>query len=358
MAIRERLRRLRQHLDERGVDGLLVTGGINRRYLSGFTGSSGYLLITRDEAVLFSDFRYRTQAPQQAPDYVFVEHGLKPEESIRDKAHELGVKKLAFEDHDLTVAGHRTMAEALAGIELVPAGKLVEAVRMVKDDSELAVLRDACAIADRAFRHIMDVLKPGMTEKEVALELEFFMRKEGAAGTSFDTIVASGERSAMPHGKASDRVMAPGDFVTLDFGALYDGYCSDLTRTVVLGPATDRHREIYGIVLEAQQAVLEGIRPGMTGREADKIARDIIERYGYGDCFGHGTGHGIGLDIHEEPRLSMGGDVLLVPGMVVTVEPGIYIPGFGGVRIEDDILITENGAELLTHAPKNFIVIG
>lgn len=358
MVIRERLRRLREKLAERKIDGLLVTGAVNRRYLSGFTGTSGYLLITREAAVLFSDSRYRTQAPMQAPDFVFVEHGPKPEEAIRDKALELGIRKLAFEDHDLTVAGFRKMSEALSGIELVPAGKLVEAVRMVKDESELAVLKEACAIADRAFEHLLGVLKPGMTEKEAALELEFFMRREGAAGTSFDTIVASGERSAMPHGTASDRKIGPGELVTFDFGAFYQGYCSDLTRTVVLGPASDRHREIYGIVLEAQQAALDGIRPGMTGREADRIARSVIEKYGYGEYFGHGTGHGIGLEIHEEPRLSMGGEVMLVPGMTVTVEPGIYIPGFGGVRIEDDIVITENGAELLTHAPKNFIVIG
>lgn len=353
-----RLAKLRKKLAEMEADGMLVTSAVNRRYLSGFTGTSGYLLITADQAVLFSDFRYRSQAPAQAPDFTFVEHGLKPQETIRDKARAFGVRRLAFEDHDLTVADHRRHAEAFQGMELVPAGKLVENIRMVKDEAELAVMREACAIADRAFRHMLDVLKPGMTERDAALELEFFMRKEGASGTSFETIIASGERSALPHGTASDRVMGSGEFVTLDFGAYYSGYCSDLTRTVVLGPPTDRHREIYDIVLEAQQAVLEGIRPGMTGREADRIARDIIEKHGYGDLFGHGTGHGLGLEIHEEPRLSKGGAIVLEPGMTVTVEPGIYVPGFGGVRIEDDIVITDNGADLLTHAPKNFIVIG
>jgi Xaa-Pro aminopeptidase len=196
-----------------------------------------------------------------------------------------------------------------------------------------------------------------VSEREAALEIEFFLRKNGATSSSFDTIVASGERSAMPHGVASDRVMGRGEFVTLDFGAYYKGYCSDLTRTVVLGPPTDRHREIYGIVREAQESVLERIRPGMTGREADAIARGIITRRGYGDCFGHGTGHGLGMEIHEEPRLSLGGNTVLEPGMTVTVEPGIYIPGFGGVRIEDDIVITAQGAEILTRAEKDLIVI-
>lgn len=358
MANRDRLEKLRQRLEEKQIDGMLVTSAVNRRYLSGFTGSSGYLLITRDEAVLFSDFRYRTQAPAEATAFTFVEHGQKWVETVRDKARELGVRKLAYEDHDLTVHGFRQVAEAFEGTELLPAGNMVEQIRMVKDDAELAVMKEACAIADKAFEHMLGVLKPGVTEKEAALELEFFMRRLGAAGTSFETILASGERSALPHGTASDRKLAAGEFVTLDFGAYYNGYCSDLTRTVVLGPASDRHREIYDIVLEAQQAVLDGIRPGMTGREADKIARDIIGRYGYGDRFGHGTGHGLGMEIHEEPRLSVSGEVVLAPGMTVTVEPGIYIPGFGGVRIEDDIVITEDGAALLTHAPKNFIVIG
>lgn len=353
-----RLARLRNKLNEKQVDGMLVTSAVNRRYLSGFTGTSGYLLVTADQAVLFSDFRYRSQAPAQAPDFTFVEHGQKPQETIRDKAREFGVRRLAFEDHDLTVADHHRYAEAFPDTELVPAGKLIEDIRMVKDEAELAVMREACAIADRAFQHMLDVLKPGVTERAAALELEFFMRKEGASGTSFETILASGERSALPHGTASDRVLGSGEFVTLDFGAYYNGYCSDLTRTVVLGPATDRHREIYNIVLEAQQAVLDGIRPGMTGREADKIARDIIGKHGYGDQFGHGTGHGLGMEIHEEPRLSLSGNIVLEPGMTVTVEPGIYVPDFGGVRIEDDIVITDSGADLLTHAPKDFIVIG
>lgn len=358
MANRVRLEKLRKKLTERKVDGILVTSAVNRRYLSGFTGTSGYLLITEDRAVLFSDFRYKTQAPMQAPEFTFVEHGLKAEETIAETARAQGIRKLAYEDRHLTVAAFRKYADAFQGIELEPAGHLVEQIRMVKDESELAILREACAIVDRAFQHMIGVLKPGMTEKEAALELEFFMRREGAAGTSFDTIMASGERSALPHGVASDRVLQAGDFVTMDYGAYFNGYCSDITRTVVLGAPTERHREIYDIVLEAQQAVLDGIRPGMTGREADKIARDIIKNHGYGDFFGHGTGHGIGLEIHEEPRLSVSGDIVLEPGMVVTVEPGIYLPDFGGVRIEDDIVMTENGAELLTHAPKNFIVIG
>lgn len=355
--IESRLARLRDKLAAEGVDGMLVTSAVNRRYMSGFTGSSGVLLITAARAILVTDFRYRTQAPMQATHYEFVEHGQKMAETVRDTAKEAGIRRLAFEDHEMTVAGHRGFAEALEGIELVPSGQWIEQLRIVKDEGELAVMREAAQLADRTFEYILGVLKPGMTERDVALEIEFFMRRNGATSSSFDTIVASGERSALPHGIASDRVLQSGEFVKLDFGAYYRDYCSDITRTVVLGKPTERHREIYDIVLHAQMTVLERLRPGMTGKEADAIARDLIKDAGYGDNFGHGLGHGLGMEVHESPRLSLSGDIVLEPGMVVTVEPGIYLPGFGGVRIEDDVVLTEGGIEILTHASKDFIVI-
>ncbi|TDF99223.1 M24 family metallopeptidase [Paenibacillus piri] len=352
-----RLDRLRVVMEQQGLQALLITNGVNRQYMTGFTGSSGYVLVTAAKAYLLTDFRYMTQAPQQAAAYEVVEHAPKAMETVRDLLVKLGIAKIGFEQTDLTYGAYLSTAETLKGIELAATGGLVEQLRLVKDVSELAVMREAAELADRTFTHILPFLKPGAKESEIALEIEFFMRKNGAASTSFETIVASGERSALPHGKASERILQTNEFVKMDYGAYYKSYCSDITRTVVLGKPTDKHREIYSIVLEAQMTALERIKPGMTGQQADAVARDVIKRYGYGGFFGHGTGHGLGMEIHEAPRLSTQGDVVLMPGMTVTVEPGIYLPGFGGVRIEDDIVITETGNERLTHASKDLIVL-
>ncbi|MEX2415850.1 MAG: Xaa-Pro peptidase family protein [Paenibacillaceae bacterium] len=352
-----RLGKLRALLAEHNMDALLVTNAVNRQYMSGFTGSSGVLLITADKALLYSDFRYRTQAPGQAPSFEFIEHQANVMDAILESAVALHLPRIAFEAHDMSFETYSSYVNKLQGIELIPAGKWVEQLRMVKGEAELVIMREAALLADKTFNHIVGLLKPGMRELDIALEMEFYMRHHGATSSSFETIVASGERSALPHGVASDRILQYGEYVKLDFGAYYQGYCSDITRTVMLGRPTDRHRDIYQIVLEAQQATLEQIRPGMTGREADAIARNIITKHGYGDLFGHGTGHGLGMEIHESPRLSLTGDTVLEPGMTVTVEPGIYIAGFGGVRIEDDVVITSTGVDILTHATKDFIVI-
>lgn len=353
-----RVTKLRQAMREKGMEALLITNSHNRRYLTGFTGTAGYVAVTGDRCWLFVDFRYTEQAKEQAPAFFdIVEHAAKPMDTIRETLKASGVRSLGFEQNDVTYASYTGYVRELEGLTLVPADPLVERLRMIKDEGELAVMREAGDLADRTFRHIVSLIKPGMTETDVALEMEFYMRSHGATSSSFDTIVASGERSALPHGVASGRVIGKDEFVKLDFGAYYKGYCSDLTRTVVVGTPTDRHRELYRIVLEAQEEALARIRPGMTGREADAIARDIIARHGYGDRFGHGLGHGLGMQIHEAPRLSPSGDLVLEPGMTVTVEPGIYLPGFGGVRIEDDVVVTENGVERLTHASKEFLCI-
>ncbi|MCC3373376.1 Xaa-Pro peptidase family protein [Cohnella sp. REN36] len=353
-----RVRRLRELLSSLGGEAILITNAVNRRYLTGFTGSSGVVLVTESHAALLTDFRYREQAPQQAVGFEIVEHAAGIYATVAELLKKWGVAKLLFEDQHVTFAAYTSIREQLQPVELIPAGMPVEQLRMVKDEGEIAVIQDAADIADQAFAHILSHLKPGVTERQIALELEFFMRSLGASGTSFETIVASGERSAMPHGVASDRVIGSGEFVTLDYGASYQGYVSDLTRTVVVGPASDKHREIYGIVLESQLYALEHLKPGMTGREGDALTRDIITRYGYGDHFGHGTGHGIGMEIHEAPRLShLAADTILSPGHVVTVEPGIYLPGFGGVRIEDDVVLTDTGVKILTHSPKELIVL-
>lgn len=352
-----RIERLRTVLQEQGLKALLITNAVNRLYMTGFTGSSGIVLISETKAYLLTDFRYMTQAPAQATAYEVVEHAPNPMETVKDLLTKLGISKLGFEQNDMTYGAYQTTAKALNGIELAATDGIVEKLRIIKDESEIAVLQEAADLADRTFTHILEFLKPGAKEADIALEMEVFVRKNGAASTSFETIVASGERSALPHGKASDRILGTNEFVTLDYGAYYKRYCSDITRTVVVGKPTDKHKEIYNIVLEAQMTALDKIKPGMTGREADAIARDIIQRYGYGDYFGHGTGHGLGMEVHEAPRLSKNGDTVLTPGMVVTVEPGIYLPGFGGVRIEDDIVVTDTGIKILTHSSKDLIAL-
>ncbi|EAG2965084.1 peptidase M24 family protein, partial [Listeria monocytogenes] len=234
---------------------------------------------------------------------------------------------------------------------------MIEALREVKDEEEIALIQQACHIADQGFEHILKMIRPGMTEIEVANQLDFFMRSLGATSVSFETIVASGLRSAMPHGVASEKVIEQGDLITLDFGCYYQSYVSDMTRTFAVGDPGDKLKEIYQIVLEAQEKVLAAAKPGMTGIELDAIARDHIASFGYGDAFGHSTGHGIGLEIHEGPNVSFRADKAFVVGNVITDEPGIYLPGIGGVRIEDDLLITETGNKVLTHSPKELIIL-
>ncbi|MDB4867200.1 MAG: aminopeptidase family protein [Cohnella sp.] len=352
-----RLESLREKVSEAGGQAMLVTSEVNRRYLSGFTGTHGFALVSDDKAALLTDFRYKEQAALQAVGFDIVEHGTDINATVAELLKSWGVSKVLFEDHQVTFAAHAALVQTLAPAQLMPAGAVIEELRMIKDETELAVIREATDLADRTFEYILGFIKPGVRESEIALEMETFMRKHGASGPSFTTIVASGERSAMPHGVASERVVGKDEFVKLDFGAYYKGYCSDLTRTVVVGKPSDKHREIYNIVKEAQQYALDHLVPGMTGREGDALTRDIITMYGYGEHFGHGTGHGFGMEIHEAPRLSKNGDMVLTPGMTVTVEPGIYLPGFGGVRIEDDVVFTDTGIQILTRSPKELIVL-
>ncbi|BBW95636.1 M24 family metallopeptidase [Geobacillus icigianus] len=352
----EKLEKLRKLLQEHGIDGLLVTNGYNRRYLTGFTGTAGVALVSCDGAVLITDFRYVEQATKQADGFEVVEHSGPIVKEIAHQVKRLGINRLGFEQENVTYAAHQTYQEAI-GAELVPTSSLVEKLRLIKSEAEIKIVKEAAAIADAAFAHILSFIRPGVTEIEVANELEFFMRKQGASSSSFDTIVASGYRSALPHGVASEKTIERGELVTLDFGAYYKGYCSDLTRTVAVGDISAELRTIYEVVLEAQRRGMAGLKAGITGKEADALTRDYIREKGYGDYFGHSTGHGIGLEIHEGPTLSFRSDAVLEPGMIVTVEPGIYIPGLGGVRIEDDTVITADGNEALTHSPKELIIL-
>jgi Xaa-Pro aminopeptidase len=261
-----------------------------------------------------------------------------------------GVRRLGFEAEFVPYASVERWRAKFAQVELVPLGD-VDRLRWVKDEAEIAGIQRAAALADAGFAHMLTALRPGMTEREAAAELEIFLRRAGAERLSFETVLASGPRSALPHGRATDRVLAPGDFVTMDYGPVVDGYTADCTRTVVLGAPDDRQREIYALVLEAKRAGVAAVRAGASSRAVDAAARGVIEAAGYGEAFGHGLGHGIGLEIHEGPSLSQRMDVPLESGMVLTIEPGVYLAGWGGVRIEDDVVVTPEGGRVLTHAP-------
>ncbi|MCM3715257.1 M24 family metallopeptidase [Halalkalibacter oceani] len=354
----DRLTKLREQFTTYNIDGLLITSSYNRRYMARFTGTAGVVLIAAKEAVFITDFRYVEQAKEQAAGFTIVQHTGPIYEEVARQVERLGITKLGFEQAQLTYEAHSIYNNVIKTAELVPVGGLVEDIRLKKDDEEVKIIQEAADIADAAFAHITTFIRPGVTELEVANELEFFMRKQGAQSSSFDIIVASGYRSALPHGVASEKVIQTGELVTLDFGAYYKGYCSDITRTVAVGQISEELHTIYHTVLEAQLRGMAGIKAGMTGKEADALTRDYITEKGYGEYFGHSTGHGLGLEIHEGPTLSMRSETVLEPGMIVTVEPGIYIAGVGGTRIEDDILITEDGNSTFTHSPKELLVIG
>ncbi|PHB29158.1 Xaa-Pro dipeptidase [Bacillus pseudomycoides] len=352
----EKITKLRNAFGEAGIDGILLTNEYSRRYMTNFTGTAGVVLISNDRALFITDFRYVEQAGKQAVGYEIVQHTGPILDEVAKQVKELGIQKLGFEQDTLTYSSY-TAHKGAVEAEFVPTSGLVEKLRLIKTDSEIKILKEAAQIADAAFEHILSFIRPGVSEIEVSNELEFFMRKQGATSSSFDIIVASGLRSALPHGVASEKVIEKGDFVTLDFGAYYKGYCSDITRTIAVGEPSDKLKEIYNVVLEAQLRGVNGIKAGLTGREADTLTRDYITEKGYGEYFGHSTGHGVGLEIHEAPGLAFRSETVLEPGMAVTVEPGIYIPGVGGVRIEDDIIVTSEGNEVITKSPKELIIL-
>jgi Xaa-Pro aminopeptidase len=352
----EKLSKLRQQFQDFGVDGLLITNSYNRRYMTGFTGTAGVVLVSAQEAKFITDFRYVEQANKQVQGYKIVQHKGVIIEEIANLAAQMGIKKLGFEQDDLSYATYSIYRNKL-NVEFVPVSGAVEKLRLIKSESEIKILKEATDIADAAFKHVTEFIRPGITELAVANELEFFMRRAGATSSSFDTIVASGYRSALPHGVASDKVIEKGEFVTLDFGAYYKGYCSDITRTVAVGEVSHELKNIYDIVLEAQLRGMDGIKPGMTGKEADALTRDYITEKGFGEYFGHSTGHGLGMEVHESPALSFRSNTILEPGMIVTCEPGIYVPNLGGVRIEDDTIVTSVGNEVLSHSTKDLIIL-
>ena len=346
--------KVRTLIDKNNLDAILVMSGYNRRYLTGFTGSSGAAIITREGRFLISDFRYKAQAATQAEHFEFVLQDKGLLDFIMEFLETKGLRTIGFEGQHVN---YNTYAQLDAKFELVPLNNEIEKIRMYKTTDEVSLIRKACEIADETYEHILKFIKPGQSELEVRNELEHHMRKLGAEGSSFDIIVASGERGALPHGVASDKKIEAGEMVTLDFGAYYEGYASDITRSFGVGSVTEEMEKVHDIVLTSQLAALDGIRTGMTGREADAIARDIITEQGYGENFGHSLGHGFGLEVHEMPGLAKSSDMVLEKEMCVTVEPGIYIDGVGGVRIEDDCILTDEGLEKLSHSSKELFII-
>ncbi len=351
-----RLARLRELMASRDLDGMLITQPENRRYLSGFTGSAGTLIITPEQQAIATDFRYYLQVQAQCPDWDLVQATPDFEGKMLDVLRDLGLggRSVGFEASYISVDQLHSWERALKGhVRLTNVVRMVENMRLSKDEEELQAIRRAVTLADEALAHIYDWVQPGMTERQVAWELESTMRTRGAAGISFEVVVASGPNGASPHSRAADRVIQAGEPVVMDLGCVVDDYCSDVTRTVCLGePKDGKYTELWHLVLRAQERAEAGVKAGITGVDGDGLARDIITESGYGEFFGHGLGHGVGLAVHEAPRLSFTYPGQIPSGAVITVEPGIYLPDWGGVRLEDMVLVREDGVEVLTGAAK------
>ncbi len=346
-----RQRCVREILKVKDLNGILFTSLENIRYLSGFTGSDGALVLTPERSFFLCDSRYWTQAEEEVKECSIV-HYQKKVEGIASLLSESKVKRIGFESASLSYSLYQSLSGKLGGeVEFHPLEEEMKNLRAVKDETEIALVRTAIDLSSKALLHAIEIVREGVVEKEVALEMEFFMKRNGAQALGFDIIIASGKRSALPHGRASDKRIEKGDFVLIDFGSGYQGYHSDQTRTFVCGSASPEQRKVYQTVKDAHDRAIDSVRPGIPICEVDAAARDYIRSKGYGDYFGHGTGHGIGLAVHEDPVVNGENKDLLSEGMLFTIEPGIYIPNWGGVRIEDMVRVTANGPEVLTYLP-------
>lgn len=353
-----RLSQLRAGLKARNLDGIVIHHLPHVRYLTGFSGSAGLLLVTRSEAMVLTDFRYEQQIQQELlPGIKGIVDRMPYERLVADKAVGPGMS-LGFQEGSVTVDLHQRMGKVFKKVKLVGTGSFVAEIVAVKTPEEIASLQKACDIATKVYKQILMIAKPGVRENEIAMEIGYLGRKFGAEDDAFDIIVASGPRGALPHGRASTRKIRKGDMVTLDYGFTYNGFNSDMTRTFAVGEPGAEARKIFDIVLEAEIKGIEVTRAGITAQTLDAACRDHIVAAGYGDRFGHATGHGLGIDVHETPRIAwVNSDMKLRSGMVVTVEPGIYLPGKMGVRIEDDLVVTATGCTILTKAPKKLIIV-
>ncbi len=348
----DRLEKLRRKIASDGLDAILISQGENRRYLSGFTGSAGFLLISEKSAILATDFRYTEQAKNQASDFDIARIEGEMQKWFPKLISSLDAKRIGFEANDLSFSTYQQLMTAAGEKELVPTEGFVESLRAIKDDKELELITTAVEISDAAFNEVASTICPGMTEKQVAWELEKAMRQNGSEPMPFEIIVASGPNAALAHHKPTERTILQGEPVIIDMGARIEGYSSDLSRTICLGNQDEVFGKIYHLVLRAQLAAIAAVEAGMSGEEADGLARTVIEQGGYGDNFGHGLGHGVGLAPHEQPRLGKGSKDILTEGMVFTIEPGIYISGWGGVRIEDTAVLENGKTRVLSKAKK------
>lgn len=340
-------------LRQKNLEAIIVTSPENLYYFSGFTGGEGMLVFTPEKKYIIVDGRYTIQAKEQTTDFEVIQYSVSPYKIIAD----MGFDKIGFEDKTISYNSFKMMSRAMPAVTTIGVSDRLSEYRKVKSEEECKFIRRAEQIGDMAFEHILPFIKPGITEREIALELEYFMKKQGASALSFDTIVAVGERSALPHANLTDKKVEEGKVVLLDYGCVYNGYCSDMTRTVAVGCADDKTKNIYDTVLKAQLSAIDRIKSGVANKDVDKAARDIITDAGYGETFTHALGHGVGLEIHEQPNLSPRSEDILKVGNIVTVEPGIYVEGFCGVRIEDLVLVTKDGCENFTHSSKDFIIL-
>jgi len=355
--MKEHLEKFRERILKEKVSGFLITNLRNIYYLVGFSGSSGLLLVRPDDAFFFTDFRYQEQVKREISDCKIK---IVKDELLKGLAKSKEIKKrdrIGFESRNLSVSQYSSLKEFFPQVRWKPFEDSVETLRKAKDEEEIAKIKKAAAIGDTVFQSILSLLKPGISEQDIASEIDYRLKKAGASGSPFETIVASGSQGALPHASPTNRKLRQKDFIVIDLGAIYRGYCSDMTRTVILGRPSQKHKQIYHLVLKAQERALKFMRPGMKCAKVDELARSVIREAGFGREFGHGLGHGVGLEIHEAPSLSRKSKDTLEPGMVVTVEPGVYISGWGGVRIEDTILITKEGIQTLTKTPKEMIVV-
>jgi Xaa-Pro aminopeptidase len=346
----------RRYLDKYDVEAIIFLGRSNIRYLTGFTGSDGALVMGKEKGWFLTDSRYTTQASLEVSGAEVVEYRIKTE-GIVSLLNAEKIKRVGFEAEQTTVSILNTLSDALPGVDLLPIGTELDDLRIIKSVEETQLLAECAGIASQALLGVLHTIRPGVPEREIALALEFAMKRAGAEEKSFDFIVASGTRGALPHGKASEKLIKTGELVTIDFGAVYGGYHSDETVTVAIGSPDSRQKEIYSVVKDAHDKALEAVKPGVSLRELDGIARGFIEEKGYASYFGHGLGHGVGLEVHEKPTVSFRSEQIAEEGMVFTIEPGIYIPDWGGVRIEDTVVVTQDGCRTITKVPKELMVL-
>lgn len=351
-----RKEKIKKYLSDTGVDAFLITHIPNVRYVSGFSGSSAAILITVGNDYFFSDFRYKEQSVVQVKDFDIIIN-YNADDEFKKIISENGLKSVYFESTHITVDGLERLKKNNPDAEFIPQKLKIEEFTIIKTSDEISLMKKAVDITERVFGSMLDFIKPGMTEKDVSAEISYLQRKYGAEKDAFDPIVASGRRGALPHGIASDKIIKSREMVTLDFGCVYNGFCSDLTRTIAIGKPDEELRKIYNIVLDAQRKAIDSVKAGIRANELDQVSREYISSSGYGEKFGHGLGHGLGIEVHEQPSVSWRSDAILNSGTVITIEPGIYIENLGGVRIEDNVLIKEDGCEVFNKTSRELLII-